>query len=384
MAGRILPSQRHLFDIPNDVAYLNCAYMSPLATTVVEAVQKGAAAKARPWELSPKDFFTDSEEVRGLVATLVNARADDVAFVPAVSYGMAVAAHALPLGPGRRVVTLAEQFPSNVYPWVEKACAVNAIHTTVPRPSDDDWTAAVLEHIDDATDVVAVPHCHWTDGGLLDLVAIRAACDRVGAALCIDATQSLGALPFDVKAIRPDFLCAAGYKWMMGPYSLGYLYVDPRWHGAAPIEHNWIARVDSQNFSGLVDYKSDFQPGARRFDVGERSNFALMPGAKAALRLLLEWGVDNTATTLTTYTTRIAERARVEFGLGSAPLAKRAGHFLGLRFDTGVPDGLLPALAARNVYVSVRGQSMRVTPHLYNTIEDLDRLFACLNEWRAA
>lgn len=375
---KLLPSQRALFDIPDDIAYLNCAYMSPLAKPVVAAGEAGMARKARPWLVTPQDFFTDTEIVRGLFARLVNATAEDIALVPAASYGLAVAAHALPLKPGQSVLTLAEQFPSNVYPWMEKARAANAAHVQVPRPADDDWTSAVLARIDATTAIVALPHCHWTDGGLLDLVAIRRACAQVGAALVIDATQSLGALPFDVQSIDPDFLAVGGYKWLMGPYSLGYLYVAKRWQQAMPFEQNWIARRDSENFAGLVDYKTDYQPGARRFDVGERSNFALMPAAMAALEMLLAWGVETIQTTLAARTAAIAARAHDEFGLGSAPIEKRAGHFLGLRFQDGVPADLPAKLAAQNVFVSVRGQSMRVTPHVYNTDQDVERLFRVL------
>jgi selenocysteine lyase/cysteine desulfurase len=92
-----------------------------------------------------------------------------------------------------------------------------AAFVSVPRPGDDDWTSALLSFIDRSTGIVAVPHCHWTDGGLIDLEAIGAACRRVGAVLCVDATQSVGALPLDVKRVDPDFLAVASYKWLLGP-----------------------------------------------------------------------------------------------------------------------------------------------------------------------
>ncbi|HEX6958745.1 MAG TPA: aminotransferase class V-fold PLP-dependent enzyme [Ferrovibrio sp.] len=377
-APKLLPSQRALFDIPDDVAYLNCAYMSPLSRAAVAAGEAGLRRKAQPWQVLPQDFFTESEAVRALFARLINAGAEDIALIPAASYGMAVAVHALPLRAGQSVLTLAEQFPSNVYPWMEAARAADAAHVSVPRPSDDDWTSAVLARIDSRTAIVALPHCHWTDGGLLDLAAIRAACNAVGAALCVDATQSLGALPFDAAAIDPDFLVAGGYKWLMGPYSYGYLYVAKRWQQAMPLEQNWIARKASENFAGLVDYQGEYQPGARRFDVGERSNFALAPAAKAALQTLLDWGVENIQATLAARNLDIAARAKAELGLDSAPPAKRAGHFLGLRFAAAVPADLPARLAAERVYVSVRGKSMRVTPHVYNTDQDVERFFAVL------
>ena len=375
-----LPSQRHLFDIPDDVAFLNCAYMSPLPKPTVAAGEAGLRRKSRPWTVAPADFFTGSETVRAAFARLINARADDIAIIPAASYGMAQAANNIVLARSQTIVTLAEQFPSNVYPWMDLAARAGATFVTVQRPPDDDWTAAVLAHIDASTGLVAVPHCHWTDGGLLDLVAVGAACRRVGAVLCIDGTQSVGALPFDVKRIDPDYLAVCGYKWMLGPYSLGYLYVAPRRQEGRPIEHNWIARRDSEDFAGLVNYKADFQPGARRFDVGERSNFALMPAAGCSIELLLGWGVANIQATLRRRTAAIAAWARAEFGIGSVPDARRAGHYLGLRFAGGVPADLPARLAASNVHVSVRGTAMRVTPHLWNTDADVERLFAVLRE----
>ena len=375
-----LPPQRHLFDIPDDVAFLNCAYMSPLPKASIAAGEQGLRRKSRPWSVTPQDFFTGSEAVRGAYARLVNARADDIAIIPAASYGMAQAANNLALARSQTIVTLAEQFPSNVYPWMELAARTGATHVTVPRPADDDWTAALLAHISSSTGIVAVPHCHWTDGGLVDLEAVGAACRRVGAALCIDGTQSVGAMPLDVARVDPDFLAVAGYKWLLGPYSLGFLYVAPRRQNGAPIEHNWVVRRDAEDFAGLVNYKDAYQPGARRFDMGERSNFALMPAAGASLELLLGWGVPRIHATLRRRTMAIAERARAELGAESVPDARRAGHYLGLRFAGGVPADLTARLAARNVHVSVRGTAMRVTPHLWTTDADVERLFAVLRE----
>jgi len=378
--NEFIPPQRRLFDIPDDVAFLNCAYMSALPKASVAAGEAGLRRKSRPWSVAPADFFTGSEAVRASFARLINARTDDIAIIPAVSYGMAQAANNIALAESQTIVTLAEQFPSNVYPWMDLAERTGATFVSVPRPADDDWTAALLAHIDAATGLVAVPHCHWTDGGLVDLVAVGAACRRVGAALAIDGTQSVGALPLDVARIDPDYLAVAGYKWMLGPYCLGYLYVAPRRQDGRPIEHNWIARRDSEDFAGLVNYQREFQGGARRFDVGERSNFALMPAAGCSIELLLAWGVANIQATLRRRTQAIAERARDEFDIGSVPDARRAGHYLGLRFAGGVPADLPARLAAGNVHVSVRGSAMRVTPHVWNTDADVERLFAVLRE----
>jgi selenocysteine lyase/cysteine desulfurase len=278
---------------------------------------------------------------------------------------------------GQRLVVLAEEFPSNFYPWRELARRAGGRLVTVSRPADGDWTRAVLDAVDERTALVAVPHCHWTDGGLVDLARVGARVREVGAALAVDATQSLGAMPLNVAEVRPDFLVAAGYKWLMGPYSQGYLYVAPRFREGQPLELNWIARQGSQDFARLVDYQDGFQPGARRFDVGERSNFVLVPMAAAALRQLLAWGTPALQATLRGLTGRVAEGARA-LGLETPPEAHRVGHLVGLRRRGGYAPDVAPRLAAQNVFVSVRGDNLRVSPHLYNTPADVDRLLEVL------
>ena len=373
-----IPCQRDLFDIPEDIVWLNCAYMSPLMRAAVTAGEAAVRRKMHPWTIAPVDFFTESEAARALFARMIDANADEVAIVPSASYGMAVAAANLAIRRESRILVLAEQFPSHVYPWREAAARAGARVDTIPRPADGDWTAAVLDAIGPDVSLAALPHCHWTDGGLVDLERIGAALREAGAALAVDAAQSLGAMPFDVRRIRPDFLVAVTYKWLLGPYSLGFLYVDPKHHEGRPIEQNWIARAGSEEFSGLVEYRDDFQPGARRFDMGERANFALMPQAIAAMTQILDWGVADIHATLAAMTADVGARAGA-LGIASAPPDRRAGHFIGLRFEGGVPGRLLERLKADKIFVSQRGDSVRVTPHLYNTEEDLDRLFGVLD-----
>jgi selenocysteine lyase/cysteine desulfurase len=373
-----LANQRQLWDIPDDVAYLNCAYMSPLMKRVRDAGSAGLARKAHPWEIVPRDFFSGSDSLRSAFAELVNARADDIALVPAASYGVSTAARNLPLARGQNVIVVEDQFPSNVYPWRERAHEVGARVRTVPRPVAGGWTRAVLDAIDGDTAVVALPHCHWTDGGLFDLERISEVCHGNGTALSLDVTQSLGVLPLDVQGIQPDFLSCAAYKWLLGPYSIGFLYAADRWQReGTPIEHNWIHRKNAEDFARLVDYQDEFEPGARRFDVGERSNFALVPAAEAGLRQILEWGVENICETIEAMTDTITRRL-CPLGLMALPKNERAPHYLGLQLEAGLPPDLLPQLAQRKVFVSVRGSSIRITPHLYNTEADIDRLVEAL------
>ncbi|MGF1657924.1 MAG: aminotransferase class V-fold PLP-dependent enzyme [Rubrimonas sp.] len=373
----MIPSQRALFDIPRDVAYLNCGYMGPLPRATLAAGAAGAARKARPWTLTPADFFGEAEAARGGFAALVGADAEGVALVPSASYGLSTAAANLTLGPGRRVATLAEQFPSNVYPWRDKAAREGGEVVAVAAPPDGDLTRAVLDAIDERCAIVALPNVLWTSGALVDLVAVGARARAVGAALVLDLTQSAGAMATDLGAIQPDFAVAAGYKWLLCPYATGFLWVSPRWRNGRPLEQTWLGRGGSEAFARLVEYRDDFQPGARRFDMGERSDFAALPAMIASLDLIASWTPEAVGRTLAARTARIA--ARLE-GLGlSCPTAHLRGpHFLSAALPDDAPEDLVARLAARSVFVSQRGRSLRITPHLYNDDADEDRLIAAL------
>jgi selenocysteine lyase/cysteine desulfurase len=375
--GMKLESKRDLFEIPDDIVYLNCAYMSPQLRPAREVGEKAVSRKSRPWEITPDDFFDDAEEIRALFARLVGGDADGVAIIPSVSYGISVAAANVPVREGEKIVILEDQFPSNVYAWGGLAERSGARLVTLPRPEDLDWTRALLEEIDTDTAVVAVPNCHWTDGSLVDLASVGESVREAGAALVVDAIQSLGAHPFDVSEVRPDFLVAASYKWLLGPYGVGYMYAGKEYREGKPIEHNWINRRGSQDFSQLVAYQDAFQPGARRYDVGERSNFALLPMAAEALRQLIDWGVENVSETIGTLTDLVEERAGA-LGIVTIPKERRARHMIGLMLGPDAPDDLATRLTTHNVYVSVRGPSVRVSPHLYNTESDVYRLFDVL------
>jgi selenocysteine lyase/cysteine desulfurase len=373
----MLADQRSLFDIPDSVVYLNCAYTAPLLKSAREAGEKALALKSEPWRLRPAHFFENLETVRNLFAELIDTQGSNIAIVPAVSYGIALAARNLPLSAGEEIVVIEEQFPSNIYSWQRLAREKDGEIKIVGRPPHHDWTEAVIQAIGAKTAIAALPNCHWTDGTLLDLPRIAARCHEKGAALVIDGTQSLGALPFSIETVRPDFLITTAHKWLLGPYSFGFCYIDPKWHHGVPLEENWLNRAGSEDFSRLVDYRDEYQPGARRFDVGEASNFSLAPIAAAALRQILAWDVQKISEALKAKTDRIAGAAEA-LGFRVAPEAARGPHMIGLAHPQGVPSALVAELAKARVHVSIRGESIRVAPHLYNTAEDLDRFINTL------
>ena len=377
----MIPCQRHLFDIPDDVAYLNCAYMSPLMKPALEAGTVGLARKAHPWELTPDKFFTGADEFRATGAQLLDCSAECIAIVPSASYGIATAARNLPVKKGQSILVLEEQFPSNYYPWQRRAEETGASLKVVAWPADNDWTAAVLDSLTSDVAIAALPNVQWTSGGRLDLVRIGAACRKLGVALVLDLTQSLGALPFSVghlqNGVQPDLAVAASYKWLLGPYSVGLLYVAPKWQQGIPLEENWIQRADARDFSSLILYTENYDEGARRFDMGERSNFALLPAAVRAMKQLLEWDVARISETAGALNRQLAGAA-ADLGFSAPSEPWRAPHYLALRRKAAIPKELPEMLAREKVFVSVRGSSIRVTPHVYNTVEDCDRLIACL------
>ena len=374
-----IPCQRHLFSIPTDVAYLNTAYMSPLMTSVVDSINLGARLKATPWDISIPDFFKNSELARELFSRIVNVKPESVALVPSASYGMETAARNLKVGEGQTIVMLENQFPSNVYPWRRLIKKTGGKIIKVSEEDDRPITEALLEKIDKNCAIVALPNVLWTNGTLVDLIAVGKKCKQVGAALVLDLTQSLGAMETNLSEIDPDFAVVASYKWMLSPYSTGYLYVSEKHWDGDPLEGNWISRKESKNFSNLIDYTDNYEVGAMRFDVGERANFALLPGAIQAMKQIEEWGVKDIESTLSHNNSILSERLR-HLGFLIPSEGNRGSHFIGATFPCELKKDILQILASNQIYVSERGGVMRITPHLWNNIADFDKFINVLSE----
>ena len=380
----MLTCQKSRFSLPDDEHYLNCAYMSPLSAAVEAAGIAGVARKRVPSRLSTADFFTEASRARELFARLVNAPDPSrIAIIPAASYGLAIAARNLPVAAGQNIVVTHEQFPANVHAWRKVAGTRDVELRTVHPPDAADgrgrgWNTRVLEAIDAGTAIVALGHVHWTDGTKFDLEAIGARAREVGAAPVIDGTQSVGALPFDVAAIQPDALICATYKWLMGPYSLGFAYLGPRFDDGEPLEETWIGRAGSEHFKDLVNYRDDYQPGAVRYDVGERTNFALMPMAIAALEQVLDWQPTRIQDYCASLTGDLMARVGA-LGYRVEDAAYRGAHLFGLRAPAGTDiTAIGDRLRQRRVHVSLRGSAIRVSPHVYNDARDVDALVAAL------
>ncbi|HSW28959.1 MAG TPA: aminotransferase class V-fold PLP-dependent enzyme [Longimicrobiales bacterium] len=380
-----LGCQSEAFGLPEDLHYLNCAYMGPLPSVTEEVGIRAIRRKRVPVDIHADDFFNTSDEVRRLFAALVGvADSRRIALIPGVSYGVAAAAKNLKVRRGQNVVLTHEQFPGNVHAWTRLA-AESGAEARFATPPDgpgrgEAWNEALLASIDGGTAVVAVPHVHWTDGTRFDLVEVGRRCREVGAALVVDGTQSVGALPFDVRQVQPDALIVAGYKWLLGPYSVGMGYYGPRFDDGVPLEETWIGREKSEDFQNLVRYRDGYQPGALRYDVAERSNFALLPMSVASLELIHGWRPERIQAYCAALTARALEEA-ASLGFSVEDPKWRAAHLFGLRMPAGIDlAALKAALERRKVVASLRGSALRLSPNVYNDDGDMEALLQVLRE----
>ncbi len=376
--GPKLREQRDRFEVPEGIAYFNTASLAPQLRAVREAGEAALERTASPWNIANSDWFTESERLRDLFARVVGGDAEGVALIPASSYGLAVAAANLKAEPGQSILVLDEEYPSGIYTWRAFARRTGAELRTVAREQGQSWTEAIVEALDDQVAIASLPNVHWTNGALIDLGQVSERVCDLGAALVLDVSQSAGAMPIDVGELRPDFLVTVGYKWLLGPFSLGYLYVDERHRAGEPIEHNWIVREGAEDFARLVDYTDEMQPGARRFDVGGRSNFVLTPMAIAALEQILDWSVPAIGTALAEITAQIEEGARSR-GLVAVPADRRGPQMIGIELPEPGRERIAAEMRARGVQAGLRSSWLRVSPHLHTTQADIDQLFAAID-----
>ena len=376
----MLPSQRPLFEIPREVAYLNNASYSPLPRAVRQAGGAGVAAKSAPWAMDPGAIAAQAEAVRAAAARLVGATADDIALIPSVAYGVATAAANVPIAPGSRILVAEGEFPSQSYEWARQAALHGAVLDMTPRPADGDWAAALLARVEapglPPVSVAALTPLHWTDGALIDLSRVTPVLRRAGAAIVVDVTQAAGILELDAAALGADFIVFPTYKWLLGPYTLAFLYAAPARQGGRPLEHHGSNHTGGTDpFAGHVPA---LLPSARRYDMGERFNPVSLPMALAGMDLLWSWGQAAVASRLRMLTGALAVEAEA-LGWTAVPAAMRPPHILGLRPPPGTDvTATVARLAERRVFVAERGGGMRLGVHAFNDQQDVAQFAAAL------
>jgi len=372
----MLASQRALFDLPDEICYLNAASYGPLPLATVEAAREAVARKSRSWLIDAAFATGQYERARKAAAGLIHADPDDVALTASVSYGVATAAKILPVPRGSRVIVLQDDHSSPVLEWLARASTEGLNVDKVASPGDHDWTRAVLETIErpgaSPIAIASISSVQWADGGVLDLDRIAPELRKRGAALLVDATHGAGVIEFDVRKLDPDFVVFPTYKWLLGPYGRAFLYVAKRHQGAIPLEQTSAGRrgIDSE---GAVYFKDiNYVGNARRFDMGERDHFISLEMASLGIERMTAWGCRAISERLAMLTARLSNALRSN-RLDIPETNLRAPHIVSIGFRDSIPERMVENLAAEQIYVAPRLGRIRVSPHVFNDESDIDR-----------
>lgn len=371
--------QKDLFQLDSDVHYLNGAYMSPQLKSVEAAGIHGIHRKNNPQRITQDDFFGSTENVKRQFGKLINSSPERVAIIPSVSYGMANAVQNLPLDNGNEAIIVGEEFPSDYYALADWCESHNKSLRTIPMPASpengaSEWNAQIMESITLDTAAIVISSIHWANGIIFDLKAIGKRCQETDTRFLVDGTQSVGAMNIDVQDCRIDALVCAGYKWLLGPYSLGLAYYGQSFDNGNPIEQSWMNRINAREFSGLTAYTDSYLPYSARYNVGEFSNFVLCPMLDISLTQILAWGVNN----IQEYSQALSWPL-ISFlqnnGFIIEKEGHRASHMFGVQLPSHInPMQLMQTLRSQNIIVSVRNGALRISMHVYNTVEDIEAL----------
>jgi selenocysteine lyase/cysteine desulfurase len=372
----MLPSQRALFDIPRDVCFLNAAAWSPLPIAVQEAGRAAVGRKGQPWKLESNFQSQQYERARKAAAALIGADPADVALIPSVGYGVATAGKVMAIPRGSRVLVLQDDHTSPVLEWMSRAETGGYTVETVKQPADGDWTSAVLDAIERPgaapLALVSISSVHWSDGGALDMPRVAQAAKEKGAALLVDATHDAGVRRIDVKTLDPDFLIFPTYKWVLGPYGRAFMYVAKRRQNGVPLEQISASRKAVSAEDTVYFRDVSYVEGARRYDMGERDHFISLEMAAVGMEMMAGWGNEPIVARLSMLTDRLAD-GLANFGVRVIDKKLRAPHVLSLAFPKGMAPDLPKKLAAENVYAAPRLGRLRISPHVYNDEEDVER-----------
>ena len=379
-----LQNQSHLFSIPEEITYLNIASQSPSFKAVEQTGIEGVLEKSHPYKIVGDSYFEPVKELKKLFAKLIDV--DDynrIANIPSASYGLATVANNITLQKGDEILLVESQFPSNYYVWEKLANKFDVKLNIVSMPKSinnrgKNWNEAILESISDKTKVVALGNIHWANGTLFGLKSIRKKTKEFNALLIIDGSQSIGALPFSVKEIQPDALICAGYKWLFGPYGCAYGYFGEYFDNGNPLEENWSNRLNSENMTGLTDYEISYKPLANRYSVGEHASFIHVKMQIEGLKQVLKWSPK----AIQEYCREITSDAVItlkEVGCFIEDDNFRTHHLFGVELPKKLDIKLLKSkLKETNIFISFRGNYIRLSCHVYNTKDDFKKLTDCI------
>ncbi|GAC1626207.1 MAG: aminotransferase class V-fold PLP-dependent enzyme [Candidatus Acidiferrum sp.] len=362
-----------------DAAYLNAAGQAPMPKVSLKAVQTAIEWKTYPHKMPDTAYFDVPNQIRASIAKLIGAKAEEIALTTGASAGAAALAYGLEWRKGDEILVAKGEFPLQYATWKPMEEREGA-KVRVVAPGDR-WMAAedFIQALTPRTKLVSASLVRFDDGSLLDAARLSIACHAQETLLLLDASQCCGAIPMDVAEIGADFVVSAGYKWLLSPYGTGFFWVkSEQIPKMRPGPFYWQAIEGANHFGSLVFAEPKPAAGAKRWDSAETANYFNLAGMKASLEFVLKVGAETVAKHNQKLIELLYARLPKDRCVPTSPLgAARRGPYGCFAARTPEKTAELYArLRAENVIVSLREGQLRVSPHLYNTERDIDRLVA--------
>lgn len=371
------PELRALFPITERAVYLNHAAVSPPPTTTIQAVESQLRDVHENGSLNFHSWLAVKERARELLAGLLGARPEQVAFVRNTSDGLSTVANGLTWKPGDNIVTFRREFPSNIYPWLRLR---EAFGVEVRMCEERDGRIDLNELgslIDHKTRLVAISHVQFASGFRADLERLGRLARQHDALLVVDVIQSLGAVPLDVDAELVDVAAGAGHKWLLSPEGVGYLYLSERARERIqPTLVGWISVPDPEDF---LNHDQGWNRGTLAWETGT-GPAALIHGFKASLDLLHQYGSARISSHLEELTDYLCDRVQAKpYEIVSSRAPGEKSQIVCIRHSAGLSAMALYAhLKQQNIITAPRGDRLRIAPHLYNSLGEIDQLINAL------
>ena len=368
---------RALFPITRSFNYLNHAAVSPPPTPTIAAVESQLRDVNANGSLHYREWVATKERARQLVATMIGARAEQVAFLRNTSDGLSSVGNGLCWQPGDNLVTFSNEFPSNVYPWRRLRDTMGVEIRVCEERSGRIDLNELIGLIDARTRVVTISHVQYASGFRADLERIGKAARRHDALLVVDIIQSLGVIPIDVESELIDVAAAAGHKWLLTPEGIGLLYLSDRARERIePTLVGWVSVINPEDYN---NFAQEWNKGALAWESGTGPS-ALFYGFEASLRLLTETGVARIKEYLEDLTNHLCERlANSDYEVVSSRAPGEKSQIVCIRHKNGVsPMSLYAHLRERHIITAPRGDRLRVSPHLYNSVKEIDAVIDSL------
>jgi cysteine desulfurase/selenocysteine lyase len=356
-------------------AYFDHAAVAPLSQPCSDAIAKWLAQATEEGDTTWLSWAAQLVDCRRAAAELIGAGESEIALLPNTTAGINLVAEGFPWQPGDNIVTLADEFPTNLYPWMN--LAKRGVETRlVPTDNGHVTPEQIAEYCDTRTRVVSVSWVGFANGYRRPLKPIADVAHEFGALFLVDAIQGLGVFPLDIAADEIDVLSADGHKWLLGPEGAGIAYIHPGWlERLAPVGIGWNSVVNAGNFDS-IDLK--LKPHAGRYEGGTY-NMAGFIGLGASIRLLLSLGIDNVAATILDFHSTASERlGEISATIQSPQIFENRSGIVSFEIPGRDPQQLRKHCLANWVALNCRSGRLRLSAHAYNNQDDLDRLLDVL------